>query len=286
MGTLFADSAHLDRYIAEQFFARQVEFYHAENIAGFKAHCKAGNLLCRKHLLEADPDHYVPLDSDEYDRSTGYDERVRGNIYDLGRIFERAHEDNGPYIAGPFVFVFKREVFAQMRDIVILPESMWTAGRHWAQKRVATEAQVDQLLSPGMPEDQVHRNWQYGELSCSNNSIPLSYLSKVMVEPLTVVHKGKSYGFARIAEDVLARHSLSRVPVEVRPYRSGKRGGIRALEVMTEFCRGLPSTVTLQSWNVTPDDLPESLRHLSTETKNRLIQWAKYYTFGTVRYTR
>lgn len=240
--------------------------------------------MCRHELLAQDPEHAVPFDSDEHDTQNGFERRVFGNIYDLGAIFERAHEENGPYIYGPFIFVFKPEVFGEMEDIVILPESIWTAGKDWARKRISTESQVDELLRSTRFDDNIHHNWQYAEISCSNSSIPFKYLSKIIVEPLDFWSpSGKVYTLEYIAKWQLEQCEIKGVPVEVRNYRPSKIRAKQALEEMAKFCRDLPQTVTMQDWRISVSDLPASLDYLSDKTKKRLIQWAKYYTFGTVR---
>ena len=284
MGIIFNDSARFDRTIAERLAKEGVEFFHADNIEAFRAHCDSGRLLCRRELMEVNPDGHTPFDSDEYDQNHGFDSRVFGNIYDLGSIFERAHEDNGPYIYGPIMFVFRPEVYMQMTDIIIVNKSMFTLGNTWRDFRLCDEAQLDSMLNPSHPDDKIHRNWHYAELNCSNCSIPLSYLSKVVVEPLEFrAVDGQLYNLYDVATRILSQRGIGHIPVEIRKYRSGKRGGITALRAMVEVCQGLPSTVTPDTWNVSQADLPGSLNYLSDAAQKRLIQWGKYFTFGTVR---
>ena len=68
--------------------------------------------------------------------------------------------------------MFRPDVFSVMRDIVITLKSSWKTKPKWREVSVQTEAQVEELLTPDQPKDNIADTWQYAELSCANPKIP------------------------------------------------------------------------------------------------------------------
>lgn len=289
------NSDHLiDRYIATRFAEQGVRFFHAENIEGFRAHCENGRLLCRQGLVQAIPDAYTHFESDDYDQANGFDARVFGNIYDLGAIYARTKLESekpaAPNIYGPILFVFRPDVFGAMRDIVITKQSAWKTRPRWRELGVAMEAVVEELLRPDWVKDNVADAWQHAELSCANTELPLSYLEKIIVEPLSLPGAPPDRFDLPEVVTVIARRCRIAVPIEVRDYTDRRQhfkpANLEALRSLASFCEQVPLTVTQQNWKTASHVLPQDLQNLHASTRGKMLRFAQYYTFGTVRATR
>lgn len=282
---------HISSYIGARFAQQGVRFFHAENIEGIRAHCEAGHLLCRKMLMEAIPDAYTHFESDPYDVAYGFDVRVFGNIYDLGAIYARANLGSSqnpaaPNIYGPIVLVFRPDVFSVMRDIVITPKSSWKTKPKWREVSVQTEAQVEELLTPDQPKDNIADTWQYAELSCANPKIPLSYLEKILVEPLTLPGMPTRRELLHVVRKIAERCRIH-VPIEARDFTDRtqrfKPANLELLQRLADFCGQIPPDVTQQTWASTPFVLPPEFQQLPNSMTGKMMRFARYYTFGTVR---
>lgn len=217
----------IDSYIATRFAQQGVRFFHAENIEGFRAHCQSGQLCCRKTLVEQIPNAYTHFASDSYDTEKGLDARVYGNIYDIGSIYARANlglaeNPAAPNIYGPIVFVFRPDVFSVMRDIVITQKSSWTLRPLWREASVTTKEQVETVLRADWAKDNVADAWQYAEVSCANAALPLTYLEKIIVEPLKIHISASPQDAEHCPLETIVRQITGRcgitVPIEQRNF--------------------------------------------------------------------
>lgn len=289
----------IDRYIATRFQQQVVRFFHAENIEGFRAHCHSGHLSCRKELVGQIPDAYTHFVSDSYDTEQGLDARVYGNIYDIGSIYSRANlglADNpaAPNIYGPIIFVFRPEVFSVMHDIVITQQSSWTLRPRWREVSITTEEQVETVLRAERAKDNVADAWQYAEVSCANTKLPLTYLEKIIVEPLNInininasPREAEHYPLETIVRQITGRCGIT-VPIEPRNFaeKPSKVQNLHMLGKLIEFCEQIPLSVTQDNWDSTQFLLPPELQVLPDKLKSRMLQWARYFTFGSLRATR
>jgi len=286
----------IDQYISTRFAQQGVRFYHAENIEGFRSHCESGQLHCRKAMLEMIPAQYTHFESDDYDQACGLDERVFGNIYDIGSIYARANLGSqnhaAPNVYGPLIFVFRPDVFSVMHDIVITQKSSWKSKPRWREGSITTEEQVEALLNAEWAKDNVADAWQYAEISCANTAIPLTHLEKIIVEPLKINISADPqvpdrYGLDTIAQQIAERCGIS-VPIEPRNFaeKPFKTQNLDMLVKLVEFCEQIPSTITQQNWNSASPALPQDFQGLSDKVKGRMRRWAQYFTFGTVRAKR
>ncbi len=271
-----------------------VRFFHSENVEGFRAHCKSKHLMCRRMLMEAIPVDYTHFESDTYDTEMGFDRRVFGNIYDLGAIYARANLQSenpaGPYVYGPIIFVFRPDVFSVMHDIVITQGGSWGIKPKWREVSIKNEAQVEEILQPDQPKDNVADNWQYAELSCANTELPLAYLEKIIVEPLTIPLGSGRYSLQKAVSAAVMKYYGVSVVVEERDFEDRRQHfkpeNREMLEKLARFCEQLPPNISQQNWRSAPPQLPSEFQSLPNKLKGLMRTWAQYFTFGTVRCRR
>ena len=270
--------AGLDQYIAQRFAARQVRFYHAENLRNFRTYCEARAVLCREELMVQDPAHFTQFRSDDDDARLGVLGRVFGNIYDFGAIFSRAPQSI-PNIYGPILLIFAPSVFSMMADIRITPQSIATHLGSWAQASIRTNAQVDTLVEGDNFGSPINTNWHFCELSCDNRRLPFDHLEEIVVEPITVCG-------SRLVEVVRAE-ALSRgirTLIRERPFRLNSN--IDALNELVDTCEAVAPGLSDDLWNLGVANLPARFRAYPNNLQGRTVGWYRYFYFGTIEELR
>lgn len=282
MGRLSDVSTTLDPYIIEHLMKHEVPFYHSDNIEQVLAHCQNNRLLTRRELIDLDPTGKTGFYSDDIDTSIGFDDRVFGNPHDLGKIFVRGGYNCSPYIYGPIVFEFKPNTYSLMSDIIITAKSVGTLKHRWREQQVLTEATVDLILQGHAPtDDLIHWDWQGCELNCAKHVIPLTYLSSVIVEPITV----EGWPLHRLVSTILGKHNI-KVDVIERPYRPNNPLSLGIIGGLSAFCHALPADITEAQWGEQVPPFPESLGNLTDSQKTRFRLWCRYFYFGSLKLTR
>lgn len=265
----------LSDYIAKECTSRKVEFYHAENLQNFKTHCKNGNLICRDLLFTQGGSGYTKFYSDKKDRQQGVHVRVFGNLTDFGWIFATYRGQVIPNIYGPIALCFDSAVFQIMNDIVITKQTITKLDKNWRNSlvTVSTKAEVDDICSGcPAPTCPIKESWHFCEISCGNQTISLDYLKHVTVEPIII--DGKR--LIDSVREVLAEAGLDK-PVYERQYSSIPNG--RILDDLVNYCFRC-ATERDTRWDIRK--LPESVSVMPEFKKNRLMQWCRYFIFGTI----
>ncbi len=264
----------LDAYIAQRFSARNLQFYHAENLENFRTYCAAGKLLCRRELMNRNPSRFTVFYSDEGDRKLGALGRVFGNLGDFGDIFQRSRRSI-PNIYGPIQLVFMPAVFSSMRDICITPKSIATLGWRWRDEALMSEEGINELLRVDGLHGQINPTFSFCELSCGNDSIPFEFLKCVVVEPLKV----SDWSLQEIVESELRDRGV-RIPVVTRSYvRTENR---EALQQLVDVCDGLQRPRYRDTFLLPATNLPGFFHGLDQYKKRRLVLWCRYFTHGTM----
>lgn len=282
MGRLSGAPASLDQYIVNEFVKHEVSFYHADNIEQVLAHCTNNRLLTRRELIDINPTGKTSFYSDEIDTNLGLDGRIFGNLHDFGLTFVRSSHNCVPNVYGPILLEFEPCTYSIMKDIIITEKSVGTLKHTWREHQVLTEAAVDYILQGNTRTgDLIHWDWQWCELSCEKQVIPLTYLKSVIVEPITV----KGWKLEYLVSNILKKHKVN-VEVKERPYRQNKPLPLKIIQGLSDFCHSLPVDITEAQWDQRMPPLPESLGYLTDAQKTRFPLWCRYFYFGSVKFTR
>lgn len=282
MGRLSEAPTSLDQYIIDEFVKRGVSFYHADNIEQVFAHCENGRLLTRRELIDINPTGTTGFYSDGMDTNLGFDDRIFGNLHDFGKSFVRSGDNCVPNVYGPILFEFEPVIYSVMNDIIITEKSVGTLKHRWHEKQVLTEATVDEILQGNFPTgDLIQWDWQWCELSCEKQVIPLDYLKSVVVEPIEV----EGYTLHHIVSSTFNKHKLN-VEVRERVYREDKPLPLRVIQILSDFCHSLPADITEAEWTQRMPPLPASLGTLTAGQRTRFPLWCRYFYFGSVKFAR
>lgn len=270
--------ASLDSYIAQRFAARQVRFFHAENLRNFRTYCEARAVLCREDLMARDPDFFTRFRSDADDRRLDVLNRVFGNVYDFGAIFARAPQAV-PNIYGPILLVFAPTVFSVMTDIRITPQSIATHLESWLQASITSTEQVDDLVGGDDFGSPISSSWYYCELSCANRSLPFPFLEEIIVEPISV-------GGLRLVDLVRAEAGAHGVRTLIRERHFRSDANADALRELVGTCEALTPGLSDSQWSFDTTNLPACFHDYPTERRGRAVGWCRYFYFGTVEEIR
>ncbi len=282
MGRLSGSPASLDQYIANQFVNHQVSFYHADNIEQVFAHCENNRLLTRRELININPTGKTSFYSDDMDTDLGFDDRIFGNPHDFGKTFVRSSSNCVPNVYGPILFEFEPNTYSIMRDIIITKMSIGTLKRKWRENQVLTEEAVDLILQGNaMTGDSIQWDWQWCELSCEKQAIPLTYLKSIIVEPITV----EGWTLEYLVSSIIRKHKLN-VELSERPYRQDKPLPLKIIQGLSDFCQSLPADITEADWAQRLPPFPESLGNLTDAQKTRFPLWCRYFYFGSLKFMR
>lgn len=255
-----------------------IHFYHADNIEQILEHFKKGRLLTRSDLISSSSEK-TNFYSDNLDKILGFQDRIFGNIYDLGEIFVRGTHDCAPYIYGPIVLVFRPDTYSLMTDIIITPNSIASHKDRWRDYYVQAEQTVEKILAgTSFPEDKISRPWQGCELSCDKITLPLSYLDSIIVEPIKV----KGWQLSELVSIALEEYKIS-VPIYERRYRDKNPKARETIISLCNFCHELPADIKQSQWDKSVTQLPETLGDLTDSQKTRFLLWCRYFYYGTLR---